>query len=101
MNATLLGRTVLAGFAKGRAIAIAQTRARSTARAALIFRFAQLDQRTRFPARGRPGRIARATGIPEATVSRYLNKLSRGQMKVKDVDRVEYPPLPRRGDCAS
>jgi hypothetical protein len=75
----LVGRKVLAGLDRGRAIAIAQAKARSAQRVGLIVVLVNTDTQQGRPDRGRAGRIARKLGglISERHVKRILDRLSR------------------------
>ena len=76
MNAVLFGKTVLAGFDRGRAKAIARTRALSTAAGRLIYSASPFStMQTRLPARGRPGRLARRDRHSRAAVSGGTSKI--------------------------
>ena len=61
-QATTVGRTILAAFARGRAKAIQQAKARSAPLLAQIAYLALVDQAAGRPLRGRAGRISRRLG---------------------------------------
>jgi hypothetical protein len=77
-QAELVGEKTLAGFARGRTLAIAQAKERSAKRAAAIVLLNNEDVARGQPARGRAGRIARrmTDRISERQVRRILDTLS-------------------------
>lgn len=85
-SATRIGREVLAGLARGRALAIKQAKARHAERVILIAEFLEKDLENRKPSRGRAGRIARKIGLSERQTQRILDMLfSMSKSSVQDV----------------
>ena len=81
-----VGERVLAGFDRGRRIAIEQAQRRSRETAKLIMACLQIDVAKGKPSRGRPGRIHRrldASGV-EISESQVRRILSRILMSVED-----------------